>query len=331
MKDKIISQIARNMLPVLDNAQMSHLMETLEHCFWGVEVREQNATELLMEKFTNAELLDMFLDAKFVEGCSSKTIRSYEQTLQKMMEYLSVHVTHIRTEDLRQYLSAYHSNRNCEKSSIDNIRRVLSSFFTWLEDENYILKSPMRRIHKIRTTKRIKETYSDETLETLRDNCRNSRDLAMIDLMISSGIRVGELVGLNRVDVDFDHRECIVFGKGGKERPIYFDARTKLHLQEYLEQRKDNDPALFVTLIRPYKRLEISGVEMCLRRLGTRLGISKVHPHKFRRTMATRAINKGMPIEQVQQLLGHSTIDTTMEYALVNQQNVKNSHKRYIA
>ena len=331
MKDKIISQIARNMLPVLDNAQMSYLMETLEHCFWGIEIREQENTDLLKEKFMNAEFLEMFLDAKVVEGCSSKTIHSYEHTLRKMMNSLSVHVTHIRTEDLRQYLSEYQSIHNCGKSSIDNIRRVLSSFFTWLEDENYILKSPMRRIHKIRTTKRVKETYSDETLETLRDNCRTSRDLAMIDLMISSGIRVGELVGLNRTDVDFEHRECVVFGKGEKERPVYFDARTKLHLQEYLDQRTDDDPALFITLLRPYKRLEISGVEMCLRRLGDRLGISKVHPHKFRRTMATRAIDKGMPIEQVQQLLGHTTIDTTMEYALVNQQNVKVSHKKYIA
>ena len=248
-----------------------------------------------------------------------------------MITTLSIPLLHITTDILRTYLSEYQEERKCSKLNMDNIRRILSSFFAWLEDENYILKSPVRRIHKIRIESPVKEAYSDEALELMRDNCQNARDLAIIDLLSSTGMRVGELVGLNRSDIDFENRECIVFGKGGKERPAYFDARTKIHLKNYLASRNDENPALFVSLSEPHRRLKISGVEIRLRRLGLRLGINRVHPHKFRRTMATRAIDKGMPIEQVQRLLGHSKIDTTMQYALVNQSNVKISHKRYIA
>ena len=218
-----------------------------------------------------------------------------------------------------------------DKVTVDNVRRNMSSFFSWLEEEDYILKSPMRRIHKIKTKQPVKETITDEMIEKLRDNCTCVRDLAMIDLLYSTGIRVGELVGLNISDIDFEERECIVFGKGDKERRVYFDAKAKLHLQEYIESRTDDNPALFVTLDAPHARLKISGVEIRVRELGRKLNIDKIHPHKFRRTMATRAIDKGMPIEQVQKILGHSQIDTTMQYAIVNQNNVKVSHRRYIA
>ena len=242
-----------------------------------------------------------------------------------MLDKLNKSIKHITTEDLRNYLGYYSKNTNCSKVTIDNIRRIISSFFSWLEEENHILKNPARRIHKIRTAKIIKETYSDENLEIMRDNCGEIRDL-----LNSTGMRVGELVRLNKTDIDFNERECIVFGKGDKQRKVYFDAKTKIHLQEYLNSRNDNNEALFVSLLKPYKRLQISGVEIRMRQLGRRLNINKVHPHKFRTTLATRAIDKGMPIEQVQQLLGHSKIDTTLQYAMVNQSNVKNSHKKYI-
>ena len=248
-----------------------------------------------------------------------------------MNSKLDKEITHMTTDDLRTYLTDYQKINNCSKASVDNIRRNLSSFFSWLEEENYILKSPMKRIHKIKTDKVIKETYSDETLELLRDNCNNLRDLAIIDILASTGMRVGELFKLNINDIDFENRECVVFGKGNKERPVYFDARTKIHLKNYLNSRTDGNPALFVSLDSPYDRLKISGVEIRLRQLGRRLGIQKVHPHKFRRTVATKAIDKGMPIEQVQSLLGHSQIDTTMHYAMVNQNNVKESHRKYVA
>lgn len=284
-----------------------------------------------LERISNEKYLMMFLDAKSIEGCSNRTIAYYESTIKKLLGSISDSVRKVTTSDIRGYLAEYQSQSECSKITIDNIRRNISSFFTWLEEEDYIIKSPMRRIHKIKTAKVIKEVISDEEIEKMRDKCDNLRDLAIIDLLYSTGIRVGELVKLNINDINFEERECIVFGKGDKERKVYFDARAKIHLQGYINDRSDNNPALFVTLDAPHDRLKISGVEIRLRRLGKDLGINKIHPHKFRRTMATRAIDKGMPIEQVQRLLGHSQIDTTMHYAIVNQTNVKVSHRKFIA
>lgn len=330
MKNQLISEITRQMIPYLDNAQMKQLQNVLQHALWNVQITANEDGAPQPDKETNSELLEMFLSAKRVEGCSEKTLRYYETSIRRLFAAVDSHVTHMQTDDLRGYLSDYQQQTQCSKGNIDNIRRIMSSFFTWLEDENYILKSPVRRIHKIRSNKTVKETYTDEALETMRDQCGCLRDLAMIDLLASTGMRVGELVRLNRDDIDFENRECVVFGKGSKERPVYFDARTKIHLKNYLESRRDDNPALFVSLLSPYNRLEISGVEVRLRKLGRKLGITKVHPHKFRRTLATRAIDKGMPIEQVQRLLGHAKIDTTMQYAMVNQNNVKISHRKYI-
>ena len=280
---------------------------------------------------SNSNYLAMFLNAKKIEGCSERTLSYYKTTVEKLLDGITDPIRKVTTDDIREYLANYQGLNDCSKTTIDNIRRNISSFFTWLEEEDYIIKSPMRRIHKIKTTKTVKEVISDEEIEKMRDKCKNLRDLAIIDLLYSTGIRIGELVRLNIEDIDFEERECIVFGKGDKERRVYFDAKTKIHLTDYINSRFDTNPALFVTLDAPYDRLQISGVEIRLRRLGRELGINKVHPHKFRRTMATRAIDKGMPIEQVQKLLGHSQIDTTMHYAIVNQTNVKVAHRKFIA
>ena len=330
MKKTLINQIQTEMSGVLNNAQRQKLSEVLEHCFFNVDVIALGNENLNQSK-SNQSLKEEFLSAKQVEGCSERSVSYYSSTLDNLIKTLEKPFNQMETEDLRVYLSEYQKKNDASKQTIDNIRRILSSFFTWLEDEDYILKSPVRRIHKIKTMKQVKETYSDEALERLRDNCKTIRDLAIIDILSSTGMRVGELVKLNRVDVDFNNRECVVLGKGSKERVVYFDARTKLHLQNYLNSRKDENPALFVSLLVPHNRLEIAGVEIMLRKLGRSLEINKVHPHKFRRTLATRAIDKGMPIEQVQKLLGHQKIDTTMEYAIVDQQNVKNSHKKYLS
>ena len=330
MKNQIITRIEQEMLGTLNNAQMERLHQVLEHCMWNVEITMADDM-VIQDEHSNDELLHKFISAKKVEGCSDKTLKYYKATLKRMLEKMKIHVTHMTTDHLREYLSEYQQNNHCGKGNIDNIRRILSSFFSWLEEEDYIMKSPVRRIHKIRTNKTVKETYSDEALELLRDHTTNLRDLAMIDMLASTGMRVGELVKLNISDIDFENRECVVFGKGSKERPVYFDARTKIHLKNYLESRNDENPALFVSLLRPYNRLEISGVEIRLRELGRKLELPKVHPHKFRRTLATKAIDKGMPVEQVQRLLGHAKIDTTMQYAMVDQNNVKQSHRKYIA
>ena len=330
MKKTLINQIQTEMSGVLNNAQRQKLSQVLEHCFFNVDVVASGNENLIQNK-SNQTLKEEFLSAKQVEGCSARSINYYSSTLDNLIKTLQKPFNQIETEDLRVYLNEYQKKNNASKQTIDNIRRILSSFFTWLEDEDYILKSPVRRIHKIKIMKQVKETYSDEALERLRDNCKTIRDLAIIDMLASTGMRVGELVKLNRVDVDFVNRECVVLGKGSKERVVYFDARTKLHLQNYLNSRTDNNEALFVSLLEPHNRLEIAGIEIMLRKLGRGLEINKVHPHKFRRTLATRAIDKGMPIEQVQKLLGHQKIDTTMEYAIVDQQNVKNSHKKYLS
>ena len=327
VKQDLIKDIIQGMLPYLNNAQNEKLREVLQYTLANYDVIERQQKVQTSEK----NFVELFLSAKRIEGCSEKSLKYYRATIEAMLEKVEKEVKHIVTDDIREYLTDYQKNKNTSKVTIDNIRRILSSFFSWLEDEDYILKSPVRRIHKVKAGTNIKETYSDESLELMRDNCNEIRDLAIIDMLASTGMRVGEMVLLNRSDIDFNERECIVFGKGSKERVVYFDARTKIHLKNYLESRVDDNQALFVSLKAPYKRLKIGGVEVRLREFGKRRGVQKVHPHKFRRTLATMAIDKGMPIEQLQQLLGHSKIDTTLQYAMVKQSNVKIAHKKYIS
>ena len=322
MDEKLVS-ILNEMADYLNIAQMKKLQEVL--------LKNLSDETPQKEERSNNEYLKMFIDAKRIEGCSMRTLSYYQVTVEHLLSQITCPIRKITTDQIRCYLANYQKRNNCSKVTVDNIRRNISSFFSWLEEEDYILKSPMRRIHKIKTKQAVKEIISDEIIERLRDNCKCLCDLAMIDLLYSTGIRVGELVGLNISDINFEERECVVYGKGDKERRVYFDAKAKLHLQNYIESRVDNNPALFVTLDAPYDRIKISGVEIRIRELGRKLDIEKIHPHKFRRTMATRAIDKGMPIEQVQKILGHSQIDTTMKYAIVNQNNVKTSHRRYIA
>ena len=329
MKDKIITEIQAKMASLLSAAQLEELRRVLTNSLYNVELTERKVVEP-QETTENGGLLEVFIAAKRIEGCSEKSLKYYEATIQAMFDSVDKPVREVSTDDLRGYLANYQKARNSSKVTIDNMRRIFSSFFGWLEDEDYILKSPVRRIRKIKTEKTIKETFSDEGLEQLRDACEEIRDLAMIDLLASTGIRVGEMVLLNREDINFHERECVVFGKGGSERLVYFDARTKIHLLNYLDSRDDDNPALFVSLTLPRERLMIGGVETRLREIGKQADMQKVHPHKFRRTLATRAIDKGMPIEQVQRLLGHVRIDTTMHYAMVNQTNVKNSHRKFI-
>ena len=327
MIDNLINEIEQAMLNVLDNEQLGQLRKVLNYTFRNVCVTEK---EPLNAEGNNQVLIENFIAAKKVEGCSDKSISYYKSTIINALKKIEKEVVHVTTDDLRGYLNDYQAESGASKVTVDNIRRILSSFFSWLEEENYIVKSPVRRIHKVKVGKTVKETYTDEALEQMRDHCSNARDLALIDLLASTGMKVGELVKLNRSDIDYQNRECIVTGKGDKQRKVYFDARTKIHLQKYVNGRTDTNEALFVSLLAPYNRLQISGVEIRLRQLGHELNIPKVHPHKFRRTLATMAIDKGMPIEQVQHLLGHQSLDTTLQYAMVNQNNVKLSHHRFI-
>ena len=333
MKQELTLAVMQNMAPHLDNLQIKKLQSVLETVLCNYEVRPES--RLLQkskeeEQAENSELLAKFLSSKRIEGCSEKSLKYYRTTIEAMQVMLQKSVKLVTTEELRQYLTDYQERRQSGRVTMDNIRRILSSYFAWLEDEDYIIKSPVRRIHKVKTASCIKETYTDEDLERMRDYCDELRDLAIIDMLASTGMRIGEMVLLNRRDINYNERECVVLGKGDKERIVYFDARTKLHLLDYLESRSDDNPALFVSLRAPYERVKIGCIETRLRELGKKLNIAKVHPHKFRRTLATMAIDKGMPIEQLQRLLGHQRIDTTLMYAMIKQSNVKIAHKKFI-
>lgn len=331
MKNDIILSITKDMESNLTKFQLEKLKETLITTFNNIEmIIKTDELKKQDELRENKRLIDRFISSKQVEGCSERTIKYYKEILEKLVDSTENSFKSITTDDIRQYLYNYREKNNCNMITIDNIRRVFSSFFSWLEDEDYILKSPVRRIHKIKTPKIIKETFSDESIERMRDKCCNIRDLSLFELLISTGMRVGEVVKLNISDLNFGERSCIVLGKGNKQREVYFDAKTKIHLIQYLNLRNDSNQALFVSMKRPHKRLTISGIELIIRKLGVKSKVNKAHPHKFRRTLATMAIDKGMPIEQVQKLLGHMKIETTMNYAMVNQNNVKNSHRKYI-
>ena len=329
MKQDILKSISDNLKYRFTENQVEKISEiiSVELSKYDIQVKLTDVEEVNRD---NQNLVNLFLSAKCIEGCSDKTIHYYQTSIEKLLISISKEIRDINTNDIRCYLAEQQNEKQLSKVTIDNLRRIFSSFFSWLEDEDYITKSPVRRIHKVRTDTLIKEVLSDENMEILRDSCTEIRDIAMIDLLSSTGIRVGELVKMNRDDIDFQERQCVVFGKGNKEREVYFNARTKIHLKRYLETRIDDNSALFVSLSSPYTRLTISGVESRLRILGKRVNLLKVHPHKFRRTLATMAIDKGMPIEQVQKLLGHVKIDTTLHYAIVNQNNVKLAHRRYL-
>lgn len=330
MKEKLIVEISNAMAEALNVEQMALLNGVLLRIVGKYNITADEETKQATDE-TNESLLHSFLSAKQVEGCSGTTVRYYGSTIQQLYKTMPKRVTEYTTEDIRAYLAVFQRKRKASRVTVDNVRRIFSSFFAWLEEEDYIIKSPVRRIHKVKTGAQVKEVLTDESLENLRDTCVHPRDLAMIDLLASTGMRVGELVKLNREDVNFNERECIVFGKGKKERIVYFNARAKIHLQEYLNSRRDKNKALFVSLAKPHRRLQISGVEVRLRKIGKEAKVPRVHPHKFRRTLATMAIDKGMPVEQVQKLLGHVKIDTTMHYAMVNQNNVKLSHRRFLS
>ena len=327
MKEQIINDVIQAMLHHLNNQQLECLKKALEEALDGKQIQKGDVKENVEQ---NKDYVNKFISAKRIEGCSEKSLFYYENTINAMLSSINKNIKHIATDDLRLYLTEYQKKNEISKVTLDNIRRILSSFFSWLEDEDYILKSPARRIHKVKATLCIKNTYSDEEIELMRDVCQNERDLAIIDMLASTGMRVGEMVNLKRSDIDFQERECVVLGKGDKQRTVYFDARTKIHLQKYLDTRNDDNDALFVSLRDKSKTLGIGGIENLIRNLGKDAGINKAHPHKFRRTLATGAIDKGMPIEQVQQLLGHKRIDTTLMYAMVKQSNVKASHRKYI-
>lgn len=263
----------------------------------------------------NSEIINRFLQTKHLEGLSKTTLDVYKLQLLLISREIGKRFEEINVNDMREFMARYQEEHNIKNRSMDNLRRVLNSFYNFMEEEDYVMKSPMKKIHKIKEEKIIKSPFTEEEVVIIQDACRNIRETALIDFLYITGVRVSELCTLNIKDIDFDKQEAIVFGKGSKERVIYFDSRTKIHLQKYLKRRIDDNPALFVTSDAPYTRLGKNGVEYIVKQIGLRAGINNCHPHRFRRTLAIRMIDRGVPIEQVQRILGHSKIETTLIYA----------------
>ena len=322
---KIKLKMAEELLPEQLDKLEKVLLEVLNS-----EMKIDNSTR------DNKNLVKQFISAKRIEGCSRRTEEYYFSTLNFFEKTINCNIKNVDTNKIREYLINYQKLNNCSNVTLDTVRRILSSFYKWLEEEDFILKSPMKRIHRIKTPIVLKPAFSDEQIEVIRKTAaQNNRDIAIIDILLSSGIRVSELVRLNRSSINLNSRTCVVFGKGSKQRETYFDVRTKIELENYLKTRKDKNRALFVSSHKKskhgtYSRLTINSVEKMIRKIGIRTDIDDVHPHRFRRTMATKAIDKGMPIEQVQVLLGHTKIDTTLRYANVQQDNVRHAHQKYI-
>ena len=273
--------------------------------------------------------LQEFLDVKALEGCSKATIENYKFNLNKFLLGVGKDPTEIATQDIRKYLADYKRERGVSNTTLDNMRRVFQSFFTWMHREGYIIKDPCAAVNKIRADKIIKNPYSDEEMELMREAANNLREKAIIEVLYSTGMRIGELEKLNKDDIDFVNGKAIVFGKGAKEREVYFNVKAQLALKKYLENRNDTNEALFVGLQSPYNRLKVSTYEKILRELGGRCGVH-CHPHRFRRTCATILLNKGMPIQEVSKVLGHAKLETTLIYCEINQQSVAANHKKYM-
>lgn len=294
----------------------------------------KNLDGLEQKRFRQAQisLLKEFLLAKKLEGCSINTIKSYHDTIKNMIDWVCIIGKDIRDltpKDIRGYLSIYQEKRNVSLHTLNNMRLIISSFYGFLENENYIIKNPVRQIRTIRYDEIIRNPFTDEELEEIRRGCKNIRDLAIVDLLYSSGIRIGECVSLNIKDMNFSEREFVVYGKGGKERICYFNARTKIEIIDYLQTRTDRESALFVSRKAPHERLKKGGIEHMLKDIERRTGIPDIHPHKFRRTLATNLLDKGMSLEQVQMILGHKKIETTLIYANINQNMTKINHQRF--
>ncbi|MBU9728302.1 site-specific tyrosine recombinase/integron integrase [Diplocloster modestus] len=329
MEERLVIEILQSATEYLSLEQLEKLQNTLYIKLHDYEIKEI-CTDLTISTDGNYQLLDMFLATKRVEGRADSTLKYYNYILTRMIDNVNKLLKEITTNDLRYYLAIYKKDHDVNNITIDNMRRIFTSFFGWLTEEEYIRNNPAKRLKKTKIDKLIKEPLSDEQLEKIRCNCEKERDLAIVDFMYSTGVRVSELVALNRTDINFVSKDCIVMGKGSKQRKVYLNAKASLHLKSYLLSRTDGNPALFVTCKSPYTRLTKGGIESIIRNLGRKAGIEKVHPHRFRRTMATDAMNRGMPVQEVSILLGHQSIETTMIYCVVNQNSVKASHERCI-
>lgn len=326
--EDFVNEVINQLAPEFPEDKLIKIRDTLYIKLISYKLQKKK-DELILFDNDNEIKLKKFIATKRLEGLSENTLVQYHRTITNLLDTLNKPINRITTDDIRFYLSVYHDERKVSKVTLNNMRRYFSSFFSWCCDEDIIDKNPMRRIKAIKQQKVIKEPFSDVEMEKIRESTESLRDRALIEFLYSTGCRVSEVVGLDKSNVDFIHNSVVVNGKGNKQREVYISDTAMYWIEKYLHSREDDSPALFSGKRTP--RIQKAGIEETLRRIGRKSGVENVHPHRFRRTVATNLINRGMPVQEVQQILGHSKLDTTMIYCKVDKKNIQASHRKFIA
>lgn len=329
MKDEIVSAILQEMMPLLNKEQMVALKEVVRVKLCSYDIRRKE-TAVMCTDHNGQNYLRVFLDNFHQNGKSEGTIEQYQLHIGRMLSYIGKNVQDIDDDDLIDYMHKYKQIRKVSGRYLNNMRLVFNSFFRWLQRRKVILRNPVDGLEPIKYRQVVKKPLSPEELEKVRRACERERDLAIVEFLYSSAVRVSELAALNRDDISWQSDDVLVLGKGNKEREVYLNASAHYHLKKYLKSRNDDNPALFVGVKSPHNRLTRSGIEDIVKKIGISAGVEKVHPHRFRRTSATDLLRMGMPIEQVQELLGHTKIETTRIYCTVTREQVRSSHRRYM-
>lgn len=328
MERKILD-VLRKMQELLSEEQLKELQNALNMVFAGCKIAEETGLRVAERRWE--EDLEDFLVSKALEGRSAETVKRYRYELNRLLSYIDKTIADIRPGDISGYMRMYKRIRGISNQTLKNIRTVFSSFFAWLRDRERIGKNPMTLVEDVKIESTIRRPYTDEEREMMLRECNNIRDKAMLEFLYSTAIRVSELARLNKEDVRFSSKDLIVYGKGAKERRVYINDRTNMYLREYLQSRSDDNPALFVGLADPHRRLTKGGIEDIIRRIGRRAGVEKAHPHRFRRTALTNALNRGMPLQEAMILAGHAKPETTMRYCTVDQEAVQYHHKKHLS
>lgn len=327
-RSNIINDIVLSLSDKLTNVELQEIKNILYVKLDKYEIQERT-TELIISDNNSDNLLRRFLATKKIEGKSNATLKHYHFILSRMIQSFDKPISDITVYDLRYYLASYKQTRGVSNVTLDGMRRCIKSFFSFLFTEQLIKSNPSLALSQIKCDKKIKRAFSDVDMELLKRSCKNKRDRALVEFLYSTGCRVSEVVQLNRNDIDFIHGKVIVLGKGNKERIVYLTNITIMYIKEYLDSRVDENPCLFAHIRKPYNRLSKNGIEALLHRIGNEAGVENVHPHRYRRTLATNLIQRGANIQDVATLLGHEDLKTTQIYCCISQDNVSTIHKKY--
>ena len=323
----IVQRIIMALAGKADDCIINLVQDTLIMELNSYEVTER-CTEVTVRDDSAEGALKKFLATKRVEGIADSTLQRYAEINKALLSYLGKPLEEITTYDIRFYLSVRRQIGKVSNRTLDGMRRCYSSFFSWLAAEGLISHNPCAALAQIKCRKTVKKPYSAAEMERIRKACGSIRDLALVDFLYCTGCRVSEVSRLDIVDIDFDRMGCIVLGKGNKERKVYLTEVAAIHLQEYLQGRKDSCDALFMG---KGKRLKKNGIEAIIKKLGEKAGVENAHPHRYRRTLATNLLDRGMNIQDVAAILGHADLKTTQVYCYISQANVKAAYCKYAA